>query len=167
MKNTIYGSVALLLLTACAISKSVPASTTVPPTESSNAPTPTLMDDPILFGEVTFDGNECTVAGPLEVPRGYYYFILNDMSDKNLQLWVNQILEGKTFEDLLDWQPEPGEYVPPPKWIEHPSTTYSVDAGTMVHVLDQVGVYTTLVGGYNPSSLWFCEPFRVVEADSD
>ncbi len=37
----------------------------------------------------------------------------------------------------------------------------------MVHYLDQVGNYATLVGGYNPSSLWFCEPFRVVEVGAE
>jgi hypothetical protein len=125
------------------------------------------LDEPILFGEVTFDGTECTVEGPEEVSRGVYYFILNDESDKNLQLWINRILEGKTFEDLLNWQPEPGVYVPPPTWIEHPSSTYSFEAERTVHFLDQVGNYATLVGGYNPSSLWFCEPFRVVDVGAE
>lgn len=139
----------------------------IPPTEESGPPTPTLVDEPILFGEVTFDGNECTVEGPEEVSRGVYYFILNDESDKNLQLWINHILEDKTFEDLLDWQPEPGVYVPHPSWIEHPRSTYSLEAKITVHFLDQVGNYATLVGGYNPSSLWFCEPFRVIEVEGE
>jgi hypothetical protein len=155
------------ILMACTSSTPDAAPTSLPPTEISGLPTPTLVDEPVLFGEVTFDGSECTVEGPDEVPRGVYYFILNDESDKKLQLWVNQILEGKTFEDLLGWQDEPGVYRPPPAWIEHPRSTYSFDAETTVHYLDQVGSYATLVGGYNPSSLWFCEPFRVVEVGSE
>jgi hypothetical protein len=125
------------------------------------------VDEPIFFGEVTFDGNKCTVEGSEVVTRGVYYFVLNDESDLNLQLWINQILDGKTFDDLLAWQDEPGVYLPPPPWIEHPQSRYSVEAETMVHYLDKVGLYATLVGGYNPSSLWFCEPFQVVEVRAE
>lgn len=152
---------------ACAGSQPDSAPTSIPPAETSGLLTPTLVGEPILFGEVTFDGSECTVDGPDEVSRGAYYFILNDKSDKNLQLWINQILEGKTFEDLLDWQEEPGVYRAPPTWIEHPRSTYSLKSETTVHYLDQVGNYATLVGGFNPSSLWFCEPFRVVEIGAE
>jgi hypothetical protein len=136
----------------------------MPQANTGALPTPTLVEEPILFGEVTFDGIECTVDGPEEVTRGVYYFILKDESDKRLQLWVNQILEDKTFNDLLDWQDEPGVYRSPPDWIAHPRSTFSYEAEKTVHYLDQVGNYATLVGGFNPSSLWFCEPFRVVEA---
>jgi hypothetical protein len=121
----------------------------------------------VLFGEVTFDGSGRTVEGPDEVEMGVYYFVLNDASDRKLQLWANQILEGKQFEDLLDWQGEPGAYRPPPSWIEHPRSTYSLDMETTIHFLDQAGEYGILVGSYSPSSLWFCEPFKVVETESD
>ncbi|UCF60138.1 MAG: hypothetical protein JSV37_10250 [Anaerolineaceae bacterium] len=181
MHRWICGLLIIGFLTACTITQPDPAPTSLPPTETSGPPTttslpptevsgpptPTLVAEPILFGEVTFDGRECTVEGPEEVPRGVYYFILNDESDKNLQLWVNQIFEGKTFEDLLAWQDEPGVYVPPPTWIEHPRSTYSFEVERTVHFFDQAGNYAILVGGYNPSSLWFCEPFRVVEVEAE
>ena len=151
------------LLAACSTARSEPSPVSIPPTETGETPSPKPEDEPILFGVVTFDGNECTVEGPEEISKGIYYFTLNDKSDKNIQLWVNQILEDKTFEDLLNWQDEPGVYRAPPDWIEHPRSTFLAKAGRRVHYLDNVGNYATLVGGLNPASLWFCEPFRVVE----
>ena len=150
-------------LTACTTSQPDSTPATIPTTQLSGPATPTLIDEPILFRVVTFDGRKCTVVGPEEVSRGVDYFILNDESDKNMQLWVNQILNDKTFEDLLDWQDEPGVYRAAPTWIEHPCSTYSYEVEKTVHYLDQVGSYATLVGSINPASLWFCEPFRVVE----
>jgi hypothetical protein len=151
------------LLTACSSAQSEPSPTPVPTTETVVIPSPKPEDEPIFFGEVTFDGNECTVEGPGEVSTGKYYFTLDDQSDKKIQLWINQILEDKTFEDLLAWQEAPGVYRAPPDWIEHPSSTFSAKAGKRIYDLDKVGNYATLVGGFNPMSLWFCEPFRVVE----
>ena len=163
MNKWLFSLFLIIFLTACTTAQPDQAPATLSPTETIALPTPTLVDEPILFGEVTFDGKECTVAGPEEVSRGLYYFILNDESDTNLQLWLNQILEGKTFEDLLDWQEEPGVYRPAPNWIEHPRSMYFKDVDTIVHYLDQVGTYAILLGSYDPASLWFCEPFRVVQ----
>ena len=172
-QKPLLGILILLLVAGCNSYKAVPevqpieTSTSSPltPTNTSGPPTPTLVAELILFGEVTFDGTECTVNGPSEVPRGVYYFIFNDESDKNLEIWLNQILEGKTFEDLVDWQEEPGVYLPPPTWIIHPKRTYSFEAETSIFYLDQVGDYAILVGSLQ--NLYFCEPFRVVEAGSD
>jgi hypothetical protein len=113
---------------------------------------------------VTFRDGECTVEGPEEVSRGIYYFSLIDESDTNLKVVINQLLDEKTFDDLLDWQGEPGVYRPAPSWIDHPRSIYSEEG--MVHYLDQVGNYAILLYSGYPSSLWFCEPFLVVEAST-
>jgi hypothetical protein len=157
----------ITFLSACTALQPEPTPTSIPPTETSSPPTPTLAPEPIFFGEVTFDGNECTMEGPEEVSRGRYYFILNNESDINLQIWINQLLEEKTFQDLVDWQEEPGVYLPPPKWIDHPRTMFSEEAGTLVHFLDKIGNYAILIGDSGQSSLWFCEPFSVVEVLAD
>jgi hypothetical protein len=174
-QKALWGILILLMLVGCNSYKDVPevqpidTSTPTPltPTDTSGPPTPTLVEEPILFGEVTFDGNECTVEGPSEVPRGAYYFILNDESDKKLKVFLNQILEGKMFENLVDWQEEPGVYLSPPDWIHHPGTTYSFKTETTVHFLDQVGNYAIVVGDDLMKYLWFCEPFRVVAVGSE
>ena len=129
--------------------------------------TPTLIDEPILYGEVTFKDGECTVVGPEEVERGIYYFTLSNESDHNLDIWLNQLLEGKTFDDLVSWQEEPGVYLPPPPWIVHPFRLSSGEVESWLYHLDQVGEYAVLIGDNNMTVLWFCDSFSVVEVSTD
>lgn len=134
------------------------------PTQTSIPPTPSLHQ-PI---EVTFDGNECTVSGPTEVPMGNYPFIWNDLSEQqNTDFWVSRLLDGKTFQDALDLQSEPGEYYPKPSWIVHVPAYYSFKAEVWIVVLENVGEHAVYVGGYKPNSLWFCAPIQVIEAPSE
>jgi hypothetical protein len=144
-----------------------PTLTPLPPTETSGPPTPTLITEPIHFGEVTFGGDGCTVEGPEEISRGIYYFSLIDESDIRHKLWINQLLDEKTFNDLLDWQEEPGVYRKAPPWIDHPRYSFSFELEKIIHYLDQVGNYAILLHSENPSSLWFCGPFRVVEVKTE
>jgi hypothetical protein len=67
---------------------------------------------------VTFDGNECTMRGPSEIPAGEYQFIWEDKSDLYPALYVGLIHEGHTYQDLLDRQGTPGKYVTKPSWVE-------------------------------------------------
>jgi hypothetical protein len=162
----------VVLLTGCSgvVEETVQPTNTQPPpppTETSVPPTPTPKDEPIFFGEVTFKDGECTLEGPEEVSTGKYYFNLIDESDTNLGLWINQLHDEKTFADLLDWQKEPGVYRSAPPWISHPSLSYSIELGKKLHIFDQVGNYAILLYSDNPSSLWFCAPFRVVEESSE
>jgi hypothetical protein len=175
-----------LVLAACAGAQ--PAPTLVPPTPTPIPPTATLTPAPPtptpkpiskpLPGsvaeviEVTFDGNECTVSGPTEVPTGEHSFVLFDLSGQNQDLWLARLHDGKTFRDLLDLQPEPGEYYPKPSWAVHPpKSTIGLNKKTggkdMVFDLDEAGEYSMAVGGYNPRSLWLCAPLWVVEAPSE
>ena len=102
---------ALLLMTACSSSQSSP--TPIPPTPIPPTATPTPTSEPLPGSvpeeiEVTFDGNECTVSGPTELPIGEHSFILNDLSETNAELWVLRLRDGKTFQYLLDEQGERG-----------------------------------------------------------
>jgi hypothetical protein len=76
-------------------------------------------------------------------------------------------MDDKTFDDLVDWQEEPGVYLLPPPWIDEPRSTHSFDAETTVHYLDQVGDYAVLIGDNLMTLLWFCEPFSVVEVSTE
>jgi hypothetical protein len=148
-----------VLLTSC----SGAAEETIQPTQPL-PPTPTLSDEPIYFGEVTFNkDNECTVDGPEEVTRGKYYFTLVNESDDDLMVFLNYLSDDKTIDDLVDWQEEPGVYLSPPPWVDHPFALYNFEVETEVHHLDQVGYYAVVVGDNLMRILWFCEPFNVVE----
>jgi len=92
-----------------------PISPTATPTPTSG-PLPGSVPEGI---EVTFDGNECTVSGQTESPIGEHSFILNDLSEMNSELWVLRLRNGKTFQDLLDEQGEPGVWWAKPSWVSH------------------------------------------------
>ncbi len=73
---------------------------------ASNTPepaaAPSLEPLEVIF-EVTFDGKECIVEGPTEVSMGKYNHIFHNLTDKKgLKFWVGQMLDGKTYQYLLD-----------------------------------------------------------------
>jgi hypothetical protein len=49
------------------------------------------------------------------LPLGDYAFTIIDESDWKGELWLINLNEGKTLQDMLDLQSEPGE------WYEKPS----------------------------------------------
>ena len=139
------------------------------------AATPTsgpLPESIAEVGEVIFDGTECTVLGPTELPTGKYSFVLKDLSKINVNLYVSRLTDGKTYQDLLDGQSEPGEYYPKPDWVVHaiePGSAWSKPDGGEVHTyfLTREGEYAIYLGTDVPPSLWFCAPLRVIEAPSE
>ena len=78
-------------------------------------------------------------------------------SELDVEIWPARLEDGKTFQDLLDKQSEPGEYVPRPDWAVQ-SFKFSSDRQVWTINLDKAGEYAIGVGGYNPDSLWFCAP---------
>ncbi len=162
----LIGCLLFVLLTGC--TTTTPEIPTLEPTvistQTSIPPTPSLHQ-PI---EVTFDGNECTVSGPTEIPTGNYPFVWNDLSEQqNTDFWVSRLLDGKTFQDLLDLQSEPGEYFPKPSWVVHSPGYYSFTAEVWVIILDEVGEHAIYLGGKNPLSIWHCASFQVFEDPSE
>jgi len=134
---------------------------TIIPTNTSIPPTPS--PPPI---EIIFDGNECTLSGPTEVPTGNYPFVWNDLSEgQNTDFEVARLLDVKTYQDILDLQSEPGEYYPRPSWIVHAAGYYSTTAEVWIILLDEAGDYFIYLGTVH--NLWNCAPFKVIEAPSE
>ena len=137
----------------------------------SPTPTPTATPTPIV---VTFDGNDCTVTGPTELPAGEHTFIFIDRSDMRGELWLVYLEDGKTLQDCLDLQSEPGEWYPKPPWVFYDSRVSiesqesngrRVDSSTWK--LDRVGEHTILCYVPSPQMLWFAAPLMVVETPSE
>jgi len=159
-------------------STSLPTPTPLPPTPTPMPPTPTLLPGtptpvpptptPIV---VTFDGNDCTVTGPTELPTGEHSFLLKDLSGQRQVLYVSHLLDGKTFQDMLDLQSEPGEWYPKPSWVIHPGRrpTERIAEGEHLYtfVLNKEGEHSIELYASSPRSLWFCAPLKVMEAPSE
>ena len=124
--------------------------------------------------EVTWDGNECTVTGPTELPVGNHSFALIDLSDQEVVLDVIILLEGKTLQDALDEQGEPGRWWQRPDWAVHASQWMGppkIDENgreVWTYVLDKEGDYIIIVGTYPVENMWwFCPHSLVVEGSSE
>ena len=165
MKYLLFILIILISLAACTSSQPEQTSTPLPPTEPP-PPTEQSKKEVVKYGVVTFDGTECTVSGPSEVQTGYYSFELIDTSGLNVGMWPVRLENGKTFQDLLDGQSEPGEWYPQPVWVIHPF--YFTDEQQLLTTnLNKPGEHALDVGSDTPQSLWFCgPPFQVVEVSS-
>lgn len=181
-QQVIWAILITLLLVGCG----APAATPIPPTAIPSpippTATPTPTSEPLPGSvpeeiEVTFDGNECTVSGPTELPIGEHSFILNDLSEMNAELWVLRLRDGKTFQYLLDEQGErggPGVWWPKPSWVVHARHTggplKNANGGEVwTYLADIEGDYVIMVGEYTPASkrIWFCPPLKVIETLSE
>ena len=98
MKRAVILVMAVMFIPACTTLQS-------PPTESAE-------DVALEVGEVIFDGTECTVTGSKKLPPGKYSYVLHDESEYEAQMYIGRLLDGKTTQDMLDLQGEPGAYVP-------------------------------------------------------
>jgi hypothetical protein len=158
----------LTLVTACTTPiPEVPEP--VEPTETS-MPTP----EPTIEFVVTFDGNGCISDGPSEVLPGEYGFKFIDESDVKGELWLLYIDEGKTFQDHLDKQSEPGEWYPKESWVHYGSKasgkfeeTNEGKVEISVWNLNKVREYTIMCYVDSPRNLWFVAPIFVVESLAD
>ena len=173
-------------LTGCA-SLSLPASptpTSVPPTKTpipatdipTPPPTPTEQPftDIVTDFEILFTGEDCIVTGPDMVESGDYTFKFIDKSGIHGYLQIFHLTEGKTYQDILDPQSEPGELYPKPRWV-HDGTQiesdsqvvrdYSIDIETWR--LDEVGIHVISCYLGLPHKCWFAAPVNVQEKLSD
>jgi len=127
---------------------------------------PTLTPRPFI---ITFDGNECTLSGPTEVPLGEYPFILNNLSDIKITYYHGRYLLGeKTFQDINDLQNEPGEQFAIPNWAVFVPYYYSPDDEVYIFKLETAGEhFIYLHYCHDPDYLWLCSPpIQVIEAPS-
>ena len=132
-------------------------------------PTSEILPETIVKSEIMFDGNDCIVKGPAEVPAGEYTFIFIDQSDRNAELWVANISDGKTFQDLVDLQPGPGIDYPKPEFVHYdPRISRETEelegrrVDTCIYNLDVVGEHAIYCGSVQPNAgLWFGAPLIV------
>ena len=148
--------------------------TPIPPTATPAPIPPTASPAPAQrpLIEITYDGTGCTVTGSDEVPTGRQTFLLNDLTKENVTLYVSILLEGHTYQDVLDPQSEPGVYYQKPSWVVYavrrpPEWDGPVDGELHAFTLSEAGEYAIYVGSSIPSSLWFCRPLFVVQAPSE
>ena len=127
--------------------------------------------------EVTWDGNECTVSGLTELPMGNHSFALIDLSDQEVDISVLNLLEGKTIQDFLDKQGEPGRYLYIKEWFHFsfqwmgPPKIDENGREVWTYILDKEGDYVIMVVIDRPGTqnLWLCTQslFKVVETPSE
>lgn len=150
-----------------------PAETFVPPTET---PVPPIAAAQAVDAgiEVTFDGSECIVSGPTELPVGEYHFVLENLRKPHYLLYMARFVDGKTFQDLLDLQSEPGEYVPydsRSSWFVETINTVEWNESNSTYVytffLDKEGEYYIQLGRSVSQDLWYCGSLMVTEVPSD
>jgi len=160
-----------LLLVGCGAPAATP--TPIQPTETSK-PTSEPPPETVAEFEVTFDGNDCTVSGPTELQAGEHTFIFVDHADVRGELWLVYLEDGKTFQDHLDGQSEPGEWYPKPSWVQYDSRVARESqwsngkrVDTETWDLFQVGEHTILCYVGFPQLLWFAAPVMVVEPTSE
>ena len=130
----------------------------------TSAPETTFVGVDII--EVTFDGSACTATGPDKVSAGVHSFVLLDLTGEGLaDLRTMAIQDGHTYQDLLDLQSEPGEYIPIPPWAEWPLSTFErVDRDLAENELGkklilEPGEHWIVVG--TGKGDWFCGALRV------
>jgi hypothetical protein len=102
------------------------------------------------------------------LPPGDVSFVLLNPNRGTQNLYVSYLLDGHTFQDLIDFQGRPGRYWPKPDWVEYARAiagrfdelrkelvrTYSLEEGDL----------TIYVGGSDPFGNWFCSPLTVTGA---
>ena len=161
-QQVIWEILIMLLLVGCGTTAATPTPTSEP------------LPETVAEFEVTFDGNDCTVTGPTELPAGEHTFIFIDRSDMRGELWLVYLDDGKTFQNHLDLQSKPGEWYPKPSWAHYDLRVSleseeledrRVDSSTWR--LDRVGEHTILCYVPYPQKLWFVAPIIVVEAPSE
>ncbi len=148
----------------------LPASTVVPDATPSSTTLALQSERKVaVLLEVTFDGEACTTEGPTVVPTDTHSFVLKDLTGEGLaDVRTMAIAEGHTYEDLLDLQSEPGEYVPLPEWAEWPLTTFEPgdrelgDNDLGKRLILEPGVHGIVVG--TGKGIWFCGRLTVTDS---
>lgn len=124
--------------------------------------------------EVSFDGNECTVAGASEMPAGDRSFVLTDMSDLDgVTVFARKLVDGHSFQDALDIEAAsggPGAYWPRPSWAADVMPNFDppemdlADNQQLLAVSLEPGEHLVAIYAINPELIWLCAPLDVVES---
>ena len=140
-------------------------------------PTPSPSPEPVVeAGEVIFDEGDCKVTVPNNIPTGWYSFSFKNLAEDEYDLVVAMMEEGKTFQDLLDAQNEPGEPVRRDNlytWARQPTSAQLKSDGSKVHTFhfSIEGEYFIYAWSWEtetrPHRMWLCSPFWVTGDSSN
>lgn len=165
------GAVLVISVTACNGDNGEEAAAPVD-TAGTPASEPTGETESEII-EVTFDGNECTVAGPTEVPPGDHAFVLTDVSDLGAVLFARVMVDGHTYQDALDAEEEaggPGSYWLRPSWaadapvdLDPPEIDLADNQQLLASTLFAGNHFVALYTTTGPELIWLCAPLDVVE----
>lgn len=176
LKQVVWVIVIALLLVGCGASASTPIPPTDTPTPVPLTPTPTSEPLPEYDPDtilVTFTGDECTSSVPAELPVGEHQFVLRDLSENNPEfiLTILHLIDGHTYQDLLDLQSEPGVDSPHPDWARYIERKLVGGKwpNDKVYIIsfEKEGEYGLSTGALYREYLWFCGSFQVVEVPSE
>ena len=158
----IFLIVILILIVGCGGPSEPVLPPSDPPPPSTDTPIPpTEKPEPI---SLVFDGTECTLSGPTEIPAGEHPIFVDNQAEYELNLFVRRLLDGKTNQDFLDLQSESGFFFTIPNWVKNSLYQFSPELKTQVHFLDEAGEYVvSLERGFEPKHIWICPPIRVVD----
>ena len=122
---------------------------------------------------VKFTGNECSYSGPAELPIGEHTFALyNESEFFDIDMWVLRFRDGKTMQDALALQGEPGKWLNLPQWmvdtVAIEQDRKKEDGGEdWTFSLDRAGDYVVETYSLQPLKLWYCAPLTVIESPSE
>ena len=91
--------------------------------------------------------------------------MLNNTSGRRAVLILGQLLDGHTFQDLLDLQTEPGDTFGIEYWMSKPFY-YTYDHIVYTVSLDEAGEHSIQISEYKHAGIWLCIPFQVIETPS-
>ena len=153
-----------VILTGCVAHTqeiSTPEPTLHPP-KTLKLPTPSPDTHETTF-EVTFDANHnCTVSGPSEVETGDYLLMLDNLSELKVDLAATHLIDGHDFQDLLEYQSEPGEPFVKVYWMSQPNY-FTKDHKVWNYSLDEAGEHAILILQHVFEGAWICDSFQVTE----
>ena len=127
-----------------------------------------LIDKEVDF-EVRFTGDDCLASGPSQVTAGEYTFKFIQSNELMGELWLANLDEGKTIQDLHDGQTEPLQWYPKPTWAEYGiKISYEYETVNDIRViistwsLERIGEHVIYCHVRTPvKKLWFVVPITV------
>ncbi|MFA9496734.1 MAG: hypothetical protein ACERKS_12555 [Candidatus Bathyarchaeota archaeon] len=125
--------------------------------------------EPSDIVEITFDGNGCSVTGPVELQTGREYSLhLNNISDIRITIGLYQPWSGYSWKDALELG-EPGVNVPGRSWYDQipESAPFEFEDGlpvTYKYIVDTEGEYHVWAEEVGSSKVaWPCVLFTATE----
>lgn len=159
--KVVLGVIALVMLAGC-----------TPATTPSPTSTPVVSID---MGDVSYDGIDCQVDVPGELPPGRYSLTWRDRSGLDLHIYVSRLTDGHTYQELMGRQNEsdndPYEFMARPEWLIHaiePGIAREAPDGGEIHTyILREGEHIIYVARESPFYLWICAPLMIVDDSTE